>query len=76
MSQARSPEINGLALKDAREKQGMERAELASKCCLSTKMIVELEEGGISSFYNFQLKVSRWMTSSMKVLMLELHFHI
>ena len=58
MSQARSPEINGLALKDAREKQGMERAELASKCCLSTKMIVELEEGGISSFYNFQLKVS------------------
>ena len=58
MSQARLPEINGIALKVAREKQGMERAELASKCCLSTKMIVELEEGGISSFYNFQLKVS------------------
>ncbi|QWD59780.1 helix-turn-helix transcriptional regulator [Polynucleobacter sp. MWH-UH35A] len=58
MSQVRPPEINGIALKVARENQGMERAELASKCCLSTKMIIELEEGGISSFYNFQLKVS------------------
>ena len=58
MHHARLPEIDGIALKAAREKLGMERAEVASHCCLSSKMIIELEEGGISSFYNFQLKVS------------------
>lgn len=58
MPHTRPPEINGIALKEAREKRGMERSEVASHCCLSSKMILELEEGGISSFYNFQLKVS------------------
>lgn len=58
MPYTRPPEINGIALKEAREKRGMERSEVASRCCLSSKMILELEEGGISSFYNFQLKVS------------------
>lgn len=54
----RLPEINGIALKAAREKRGMERVELATQCCLSSKMIAELEEGGNSSFYSLQLKVS------------------
>ena len=31
---------------------------MATQCCLSSKMILELEEGGNSSFYNFQLKLS------------------
>ena len=54
----RLPEINGSALKAAREKRGMERSELATECCLSNKMVLELEEGGITAFYSFQLKVS------------------
>ena len=58
MTQTRLPEIIGSALKAAREKRGMERGELATQCCLSSKMILELEEGGNSSFYNFQLKLS------------------
>jgi len=52
------PEIIGSVLKDAREKKNIARAELANLCCLSSKMILELEEGGMSSFYTFELKVS------------------
>ena len=58
MSVTRLPEIIGSALKAAREKRGMERSELATQCCLSSKMILELEEGGLTSFYNFQLKLN------------------
>ncbi|QWD64592.1 helix-turn-helix domain-containing protein [Polynucleobacter sp. MWH-UH2A] len=58
MKQTRLPEIIGSALKAAREKRGLERGELATQCCLSSKMILELEEGGMTSFYNFQLKLS------------------
>lgn len=58
MKQTRLPEIIGSALKLAREKRGLERGELATQCCLSSKMILELEEGGMTSFYNFQLKLS------------------
>ena len=58
MSQDRLPEIIGSALKHAREKRGMERSELATQCCLSSKMILELEEGGMTAFYSFQLKLS------------------
>lgn len=58
MSKVSPPEIIGSALKAAREKKGMERAELANMCCLSTKMILELEEGGTRSFYNHQIKLS------------------
>jgi len=36
----------------------MERSELATQCCLSNKMILELEEGGMTAFYSFQLKLS------------------
>jgi transcriptional regulator with XRE-family HTH domain len=58
MPQDRLPEIIGSALKNAREKGGMERSELATQCCLSNKMILELEEGGMTAFYSFQLKLS------------------
>ena len=58
MPQDRLPEIIGSALKNAREKKGMERSELATQCCLSNKMIFELEEGGMTAFYSFQLKLS------------------
>ena len=58
MPQDRLPEIIGSALKNAREKKGMERSELATQCCLSNKMIFELEEGGVTAFYSFQLKLS------------------
>ena len=52
------PEIIGTVLKDTREQRNIARAELANLCCLSTKMILELEEGGMSSFYTFELKVA------------------
>ena len=52
------PEIIGSVLKDAREQKNIARAELANLCCLSSKMILELEEGGMSSFYTFELKVA------------------
>jgi transcriptional regulator with XRE-family HTH domain len=58
MPHDRTPEINGLALKAARNKKGIEIKELATQCCLSSKMIAELEDGGMTSFYNHQLKVS------------------
>lgn len=58
MNQARPPEILGSALKTAREKKGLEHKELATVCCLSAKMIRELEDGGMSSFYTFELKLA------------------
>ena len=50
-------EIIGSVLLEARQAKGLERAELASICCLSTKMILELEDGGITSFYSHSLKL-------------------
>jgi cytoskeletal protein RodZ len=58
MPQGRLPEIIGSALKSAREKRGMELADLATQCCISSRMVLELEEGGMTSFYSFQLKLS------------------
>ena len=52
------PDILGSALKAAREARRYERSELASLCCLSAKMISELEEGGMSSFYSYPLKIN------------------
>ena len=58
MNPGRLPDIIGAELKSAREDQGLDRKELATKCCLSSKMILELEEGGMTSFYTFELKLS------------------
>jgi transcriptional regulator with XRE-family HTH domain len=52
------PDVIGSALKAAREARRLERVELANLCCLSAKMILELEEGGMTSFYSFPLKVN------------------
>ena len=52
------PDVMGSALKLAREARKLERLELANLCCLSTKMILELEEGGMTSFYSFSLKIN------------------
>lgn len=52
------PDVIGARLKAAREARKLERVELANLCCLSAKMILELEEGGMSSFYSFPLKIN------------------
>jgi transcriptional regulator with XRE-family HTH domain len=51
------PEIQGQVLKTARENLRLNPAELATKACLSKKHIIELEEGGLSSFYSPAHKV-------------------
>ncbi len=52
------PEIQGSALKAAREKLRLEIPDLATKACLSKKHITELEQGGISSFYSVSHKIT------------------
>ena len=52
------PDVIGSALKAARQARKYERAELANLCCLSAKMILELEEGGMTSFYSYTLKIN------------------
>lgn len=52
------PDVIGAALKAARQARKYERNELASLCCLSAKMILELEEGGMTSFYSYPLKIN------------------
>ena len=52
------PDVIGSTLKAAREARKLERVELANSCCLSSKMILELEEGGMSSLYSFPLKIN------------------
>lgn len=51
------PEIQGQVLKTARENLRLNPVELATKACLSKKHIIELEEGGHSSFYSPDHKV-------------------
>lgn len=52
------PIIQGKVLKAAREKMRYKPEDLAHKACLSKKHIIELEEGGISSFYSEAHKVT------------------
>ena len=52
------PQIQGHLLKVAREKAGMTEAEVALKLCLSKKSVIQLEEGGISTFFSEPHKVS------------------
>jgi DNA-binding XRE family transcriptional regulator len=51
------PEIQGDVLRVAREKLSLTHADLAKKACLSKKHIIELEQGGLSSFYSTDLKI-------------------
>jgi DNA-binding XRE family transcriptional regulator len=52
------PEIQGKVFKAAREKLKLEPQDLGTKACLSKKHIIELEEGGISSFYSESHKIT------------------
>jgi DNA-binding XRE family transcriptional regulator len=52
------PEIQGKVLKAAREKLKLDPQDLGTKACLSKKHIIELEEGGISSFYSESHKIT------------------
>ena len=52
------PEIQGKLFKAVREKKQIKPEDLAHKACLSKKHIIELEEGGISSFYSEAHKVT------------------
>jgi transcriptional regulator with XRE-family HTH domain len=52
------PEIQGKVFKAAREKLRLEPQDLAIKACLSKKHIIELEQGGISSFYSESHKIT------------------
>jgi transcriptional regulator with XRE-family HTH domain len=52
------PEIQGKALKAAREKLRLDVQDLATKACLSKKHITELEQGGISSFFSESHKIT------------------
>lgn len=50
------PTILGNVLKQARLDKGLEISFLASQCCLSLKMIREIEDGGEESFYSQTIK--------------------
>ena len=52
-----TPEIQGEILKSARVNLRITPEDLAKKACLSKKHIIELEEGGLSSFYSLAHKV-------------------
>ena len=52
------PQIQGHLLKVARQKAGMTEAEVALKLCLSKKSVIQLEEGGTSTFFSEPHKVS------------------
>ncbi|MBU3598926.1 hypothetical protein ICN28_00155 [Polynucleobacter sp. 30F-ANTBAC] len=52
-----TPEIQGGVLKSARVNLRITPEDLAKKACLSKKHIIELEEGGLSSFYSLAHKV-------------------
>ena len=52
------PEISGHVLKAAREKLKITPEDLGAKACLSKKHIIQLEEGGVSSFYSEAHKIT------------------
>ncbi|MFM1870423.1 MAG: hypothetical protein RLY99_1167 [Pseudomonadota bacterium] len=52
------PEIQGKLFKAVREKKQIKPEDLAHQACLSKKHIIELEEGGISSFYSVAHKIT------------------
>jgi transcriptional regulator with XRE-family HTH domain len=50
--------INGSYLRDCRESLGLSLGEVASRACLSVKQVKQLEEGGASSFYSDNVKLT------------------
>jgi transcriptional regulator with XRE-family HTH domain len=52
------PEISGRVLQAARQKLKISPEDLGAKACLSKKHIIQLEEGGVSSFYSEAHKIT------------------
>jgi len=50
--------INGSQLRQSRESLGWSLGEVASRACLSVKQVKQLEEGGASSFYSDNVKLT------------------
>lgn len=50
--------INGVALRLAREARGWALSDMATRSCMSTRQIRQLEEGGSSSFYSVSVKLT------------------
>jgi len=50
--------INGSILRQSRETLGWSHGEVASRACLSVKQVKQLEEGGASSFYSDNVKLT------------------
>ncbi len=50
--------INGSFLREVRESLGWSHGEVASRACLSVKQVKQLEEGGASSFYSDNVKLT------------------
>lgn len=50
--------INGSYLRECRESLGWSLGEVASRACLSVKQVKQLEEGGASSFYSDNVKLT------------------
>lgn len=50
--------INGAALRLARETRGWALSDVATRSCMSTRQIRQLEEGGTSSFYSASVKLT------------------
>lgn len=53
-----TPLINGALLRMRREELGWNLADLATRACLSSKQVKQIEEGGTSSFYSESVKVT------------------
>ena len=52
------PEIHKAAFTKARESLGLSAKELSGMACLSVRQIEQIENGGMSSFYSPQIKVT------------------
>ena len=52
------PNILGDQLKEAREKAGFALQDIATKASLSKKQVQEIENGGVSFFYNPAIKLT------------------
>jgi transcriptional regulator with XRE-family HTH domain len=60
-------EHSGLAVRQQREALGLSRSDVAARCCLSTKQVEQIEDGGHGAFYSASIKahaqrrVLRWL---------------
>ena len=62
-------EVLATAIKSARESQDLSMRDLAGRCCLSDKHILQIEEGGDSCFYSrhHKLQVAKKIASFLNI---------